>query len=116
MLINRIKRALDTPLRPERVMTEIRCRLTDSPFDSESEFIGRAEESAFKIRKNPRYNMPAFVHVRNSWTPILIGTVESRGEGSRVSLTVRPAIIACVIDFIFQAVGIIEALLPSCYA
>ena len=82
MLINRIKRALDTPFVPERVMTEIRCRLTDSPFDSESEFIGRAEESAFKIRKNPRYNMPAFVRVRNSWTPIFNGCPEIKADNS----------------------------------
>lgn len=110
MLIHRIKKELDTPFVPERVMTEIRCRLTDDTFDSESEFIGGVEESTFKIRKNPRYNMPAFVHVRNSWAPVFIGTVESHLEGSRVSLTVRPAIISCVFDLLFQAIGIIEAL------
>lgn len=110
MFIHIIEHQFDSPLTSDQTLAQIKSRLADGMFDSESEFLGFADVNRFKIKKNPRYNIPAFVRVRNSWSPIVTGTVENNGSGSRINVAFRPAIPTCVLDFLFQLIGIIEAI------
>ncbi len=84
-------------------------RLPSKFFKSDSEFFGYVTENSFKIRKNLRYNLPPFVIQRNSFSPVVIGTVEESAGGSTVRMTLRMDRTVSVFMFVFELLIILTA-------
>lgn len=91
-MLHVIKREFTTSLSQQRVISQIKSRLSTGYFKGDSEYFGYVSENSFKITKNLSYNLPRLVKVRNSFSPVAVGTVAENESGTSVKLKMRMAI------------------------
>ena len=106
MLIHRIKQEFTTSISPERVLSHIRSGLLSELLGNDSEFFGYVSENKFRIEKNLRYKLPAFVFFSNSFAPIAVGKVEQNEAGATVKLKLRMGLLVSPIVFIIEIVAL----------
>lgn len=111
MFIHTIKDEFDTSLPANRIIAQMKRRLPDGIFDSDCEFFGSVTENSFKVWENLRYNLPPYVIIRNSFSPVATGRIEEVEDGSKVRLTLRINILVSAFIFIFELLSLLETLL-----
>ncbi len=87
-------------------------RITGGIFSNDCEFHGKVTENSFRLMPNINYNS-SFLR-RNSFLPILFGSIEERGEGCVITIRMRMPLIFCIfwgLWDIFDLFGMLVGLL-----
>lgn len=87
-------------------------RITGGIFSNDCEFHGKVAENSFRLMPNINYNSSSLR--RNSFLPILFGSIEECGEGCVITIRMRMPLIFCVfwgLWDIFDLFGMLVGLL-----
>lgn len=118
MLFHVKKREFVTSFSKEKTIAKIRERLPKNFFSQnrDCEFLGYVTEDSFKICKNLRYNMPAFVRINNSFQPIAHAKVETSEKGAKVTLALRMNILVAIFMFLIEILILAETVFGLLYS
>lgn len=79
--------------------------ITNTTVKDNDVFIGQISDDEFRIRKRPKE------YVRNAFTPVLIGKIDSKKEGCDINVTARLSVFVSIFCLIWSIGAIIVPLI-----
>ena len=104
MFFIKLQSKIESSLTKREIVQRL-CKITNTTVKDDDIFVGQISDDEFRIHKRPKEN------VRNAFTPVLIGKIESKNEGCDINVTARLNMFASIFFLIWSIGAIIVPLI-----
>ena len=104
MFFIKLQSKMESSLTKQEVVLRL-YEITNTTVKDNDFFVGQISDDEFKIRKRPKE------YVRNAFTPVLIGKIDSKNEGCDINVTARLNVFVSIFYLIWSIGAIIVPLI-----
>lgn len=104
MFFIKLQSKMESSLTKQEVVQRL-YEITNTTVKDNDLFVGQISDNGFKIRKRPKE------YVRNAFTPVLIGKIDSKNEGCDINVTARLNVFVSIFYLIWSIGAIIVPLI-----
>ena len=104
MFFIKLQSKMESSLTKQEIVQRL-YEITNTTVKDNDVFIGQISDDEFRIRKRPKE------YVRNAFTPVLIGKIDSKNEGCDINVTARLSVFVSIFYLIWSIGAIIVPLI-----
>ncbi len=104
MFFIKLQSKMESSLTKQEIVQRL-YEITNTTVKDNDVFIGQISDDEFRIRKRPKE------YVRNAFTPVLIGKIDSKNEGCDINVTARLNVFVSIFYLIWSIGAIIVPLI-----
>ena len=104
MFFIKLQSKMESSLTKQEIVQRL-YEITNTTVKDNDVFIGQISDDEFRIRKRPKE------YVRNAFTPVLIGKIDSKNEGCDINVTARLNVFVSIFCLIWSIGAIIVPLI-----
>lgn len=104
MFFIKLQSKMESSLTKQEVVQRL-YEITNTTVKDNDLFVGQISDNGFKIRKRPKE------YVRNAFTPVLVGKIDSKNEGCDINVTARLNVFVSIFCLIWSIGAIIVPLI-----
>lgn len=104
MFFIKLQSKMESSLTKQEIVQRL-YEITNTTVKDNDIFIGQISDDEFRIRKRPKE------YVRNAFTPVLIGKIDSKNEGCDINVTARLNVFVSIFYLIWSIGAIIVPLI-----